>query len=358
MPGLDGLEVLKFLSESKTAAEICLISGRNSGLLRSAHKLGQALGLKMSAPLSKPLSMRSIEGFLNTGRKLQGSNTKPPHEGSGCIAEIINEPLVVDVSSEDIEKAIADQEILPFYQAIVNLKTGELASLEALCRWEHPKLGRILPNAFLPKVVEHGHMDSMTTHLVDYTLDDMRCWDSMGIMPNVSLNLCPSSLSDDVLIETLISKVKGAGIQPSRICFEITEEDDCCASNETVKNICRLRLAGFNLALDDFGTGYASLDKLRSIPFSMLKIDRQFVFPLTSDVDALAIVNSAISLANEMGIAVVAEGIEDKETATWLLERGCALGQGYYFGEPQDFNQAISTIKKKQDMSLVWPSER
>ncbi len=354
MPGFDGLDALRFFGSVDATAQICLISGHSGALLKSAHKLGQMLGLNMTEPLSKPLSMLAIEEFLLEDRP--GCADRNPSDLMSELEEDVTSrlSLVKDVATADIKRGIKEQEILPFYQPVVDMRNGRLESLEALCRWEHPEHGRILPGSFLPNVVDCGQMDSMTVHLLSYTLDDMRCWESMGITPNVSVNLCPSMLTNDLLIDMLIANVAAAGIEPSRICFEITEETDCCASPDIVRNTCKLRLAGFNLALDDFGAGYASLEKLQAIPFSVLKIDRQFVFQLVNDADAMAIVNSAISLAKDLNIAVIAEGIENEETAKWLVEHGCHLGQGFFLSKPQDFNQVISTIKSRtQQNSFV-----
>ena len=330
MPGMDGIEALTFLKDSGSTSHICLISGWSEKVLRSSCALGKKMGLNMSPPIHKPFRATEIRAFLKAD---QFTHTSVP------VSPILPRSRKF---KEELKHAIYNVgEIQPFYQPIVDLKTGEVDSLEALCRWHHPTRGILSPGDFLPLVEKYGLMKDLTYSLLKIILEDMACWDSMASRPNVSINLFPELLEEQSLPDVFMAHMKSAGIDPSRITIEITEQSNYGDSVQMMNVISRLRIAGFGLSLDDFGTGFASMEKVKEIPFTELKIDRSFVSDLLHDPDAKAIVKSSISLAQEIGIPTVAEGIENRETLSWLISNGCTRGQGYLLCPPGDFDKSI-----------------
>jgi len=334
IPGIDGIEPLAFLREKKSISQIHLVSSYDIELLRASYKLGRKMGLNMCAPIHKPFSQGAIDKVLVKKQHTQAQANSPWSS------------LSIGSMRLDLVNALQNQEILPFYQPIVDLKSGKIQSLEALCRWQHKKHGYILPEVFLPEIRAMNLSMCINLSLLDYTLEDMKCWDSMGMTPHVSINLSPGIVETKDLPDRIISKVRSEGIEPSRICFEIAESEACCASLEMLNNISRLHEEGFKLALDNFGTVHADLEGLLGIPFDVVKISRRLIRDVLADNDSQALVRSAVSLGKAMNFSVVAEGIEDAETYKWLIDEGCLQGQGFHIFRPGDFNKSIAILKK------------
>lgn len=203
IPGVDGIESLAFLRERESNSQIYLTSSYSIKILRASYKLGRKMGLNMCASIHKPLSRDAIDQVLI--RKPHGVN----HPDSPWP------PSSIESMRLDLIDALENHEILPFYQPIVDLKSRKIQSLEALCRWQHKKYGNILPGVFLPEISAMNLSMCTNLALLDYTLEDMKCWDSMGMTPHVSINLSPSILEAEALPDRIITKVRSKAIEPS-----------------------------------------------------------------------------------------------------------------------------------------------
>ena len=234
---------------------------------------------------------------------------------------------------EELRTAIVDRTLVVHYQPKVDTQTLGVVGVEALVRWQHPTRGLLLPDAFLPLVEDAGLMREMTDAVLELSLDQVARWRSEGRVLSVAVNLSASSLVDSDLPERVWGALRDRDLPASALELEITE-DFLMGDRERARAILvDLRRFGIRVAVDDFGTGYSSLAYLRELPIDELKLDRSFVLPMGSDPRAAAIVRSTIDLAHSLGMTMVAEGVEDGETAHQLAISRCDKVQGFFFSQ-------------------------
>jgi diguanylate cyclase len=220
------------------------------------------------------------------------------------------------------------------YQPKLDLSTGRIAGVEALLRWPHPRLKVLRPAAFLPLILRHGLMRPVTDLVFKKVLDDAARWMSMGMEIPVAVNLFAPLLRDVRLPETVRRVLEERDLPAGLLTIEITEDLVLDEVGRVTGVLQQLRDDGVRIAIDDFGSGYSALSYLRDLPIDEVKFDRHFIASVATDARAAAVVSAVIELNHNLGITVVAEGVEDAETAAWLREHGCDIGQGYYFGRP------------------------
>ena len=214
-----------------------------------------------------------------------------------------------------------------------------IVSVEALLRWPHPQLGTLRPDAFMSLVRQHGLMGPVTDLVVDRVLEDTERWLALDVHVPVAVNLFAPSLRDSRLPDRLCQALAHRGLPTSVLTVEITEDLVLSEVALVTAVLRRLRQLGIRVAIDDFGSGYSALSYLRDLPIDEIKLDRHFIASVTADARAAAVVRAVIDLTHDLGITVVAEGVEDAETASWLSEHGCDIGQGYHFCKPVDADQ-------------------
>src|ERR1700733_14813668 len=234
----------------------------------------------------------------------------------------------------DLRRAIDDRLLTLVYQPQFALATGAVCGAEALLRWEHITLGSLEPGEFLPLVREHGLMDAVTDLVLSRAVADASGGHSAGTAIPVAINIWARSLDEDTLADRIMSVLDAHGMPASLLTVEITEELVVAdfAKGRAVLN--RLRAAGIRVSIDDFGSGYSTLTYLRELPIDEVKLDRHLIAPIPYDQRAATIARSVIELAEDFGIASVAEGIENDETVQWLRRVGCDVVQGNYFCGP------------------------
>ncbi|MDQ1538889.1 MAG: hypothetical protein QOE58_3282 [Actinomycetota bacterium] len=234
----------------------------------------------------------------------------------------------------ELRTALTSDELVVHYQPKVNLRTGEVHSVEALVRWDHPTRGLLYPAAFLNLVEESRLMPTLTRVVLTLALDQAASWKAAAKPLTISVNLSASSLVDTDLPEQVALMLAVRGLLPSALQLEITE-DFLVADRDLARSILtRLRDCGVQISVDDFGTGYSSLAYLRDLPVDELKLDRSFIFPMADDARAAALVASTITLAHSLGLRMVAEGVETEVAYTELARLGCDEAQGYFISRP------------------------
>lgn len=235
----------------------------------------------------------------------------------------------------DLRGALGKKELCLHYQPLVRIEDGETLGYEALIRWEHPQRGVVMPDAFIPIAEESGMIIPIGEWVIRQALDDLTQWEPHM---TVSINLSPVQMRSPSLITTLIHALAATGVDPKRVCLEITETVLMQDSEANLEILHKLHEIGVEIALDDFGTGYSSLNYLRSFPFDKIKIDRCFVNEIDTREDCRAIVRSVVNLANSLGMTTTAEGVERPEQVQHLRLEGCLNVQGYLFSKavPQD----------------------
>jgi diguanylate cyclase len=234
----------------------------------------------------------------------------------------------------DLRRAIDDRLLTLVYQPQFQMLSGEVCGAEALLRWQHATLGTLEPGEFLPLVREHGLMDAVTDVVLSRAVADASRWHEAGTAIRVAINLWAPNLDDNTLPDNIMSVLDVNGMSPNLLTVEITEELVVADFGKGRKVLNRLREAGIRVAIDDFGSGYSTLTYLRELPIDEVKLDRQLIAPILYDRRAATIARSVIELAEEFGIASVAEGVENEGTAQWLKTFGCDVVQGNYLSGP------------------------
>ncbi len=231
--------------------------------------------------------------------------------------------------------ALTKEEFVIFYQPQVDAKTNKLIGMEALIRWQHPEMGLISPAKFLSFAHDTGLIIPLDLWTMKSAMQQTALWHQQNLSPGIlSLNLSVLQLSKESFVDVVDQMLKETGCQPQWVELEITE-DLMMKDPEKIINILKqLKALGISLAIDDFGTGYSSLSQLKRLPINKLKIDRSFIRDLPDDEEDVVISKSIIALAKNMGLNVIAEGVETKQQKDFLLENGCRYIQGYHFGRP------------------------
>ena len=237
-------------------------------------------------------------------------------------------------TAEELLTAMSGDQLVLHYQPKVDLATGDVHSVEALVRWDHPTRGLLYPDAFLGLVEESGLMPSLNRVMLAMALDQIANWHKHGRQLTVAVNLSASSLVDSDLPAQVASMLAARGVSPGALQLEITEEFLMVDRDRSLNILNRLRDAGVQISVDDFGTGDCSLSYLRNLPIDELKLDRSFTFPMAEDARAASVVASIIDLAHSLGLRVVAEGLETHVAFTELTRLGCDQAQGFFISKP------------------------
>jgi EAL domain-containing protein (putative c-di-GMP-specific phosphodiesterase class I) len=232
----------------------------------------------------------------------------------------------------DLLTALDEKQFELEYQPILNLRTGAITGVEALVRWNHPRHGRVLPADFIDLTEQTGLINPLTSIVLDTAIRD---WSGAGEATplTVAVNLTPRTLLDPDLPQRIADMLAAAGAAPASLTLEITEHMLMSDPARSLDALKRLHAMGVRLTMDDFGTGYSSLSYLRRLPIDELKIDRSFVTGLASGQDEV-IVRSTIDLAHNLGLWVVAEGVESEAVQAWLVSMGCDAAQGSFISAP------------------------
>lgn len=252
-------------------------------------------------------------------------------------------------------EALAKEEFDIHLQPQVDLVSGRWIGAEALCRWHHPAEGHIPPGVFIPIAEESGLVDPLTDWLMDRCVRELRQWRSMGLELGLSINVSALTLLSPNFSDKIRACIERHGVPAQSITLELTESCFMNSLDRSLLVMHHLRSLGFRFSVDDFGTGFSSLSYLKHLPIQELKIDRAFVHKLLAQPGDQAIVTSTIGLAHQLGLTVVAEGIEDAASAAWLAARGCDAGQGYWFARPMpaaDFVQ-MAMAQRAEAVSSV-----
>ncbi len=237
--------------------------------------------------------------------------------------------------SDDLSRAMADNSIALHYQALVSLRTGQVTGMEALARWNHPRRGPLPPAEFIGLAEQTGLIDQLGPVLLRNACQHARSWQTeVTHAPRLHVNISARQLADDHFPTVVRNILAETGLAPHRLCLEISESDLQGDTEMAVAALQGLKDVGVDLAIDDFGTGVSSLPHLRSFPVDLLKVDHSFIDGLGPDPEDSAIAAAIVSLAHNLEIEAVAEGVESVEQVSELQALGCDSAQGYLFAKP------------------------
>jgi len=262
--------------------------------------------------------------------KAQGRNTYQFYTEGMQDREVMRLEL-----DKDLSQALANNEFVLFYQPQLDLATGEINSVEALIRWQHPRRGLLAPMEFIPLAEESGRITEIGRWVLLAACRQLAQWRGTPCERlRVAVNLSGRELDDESLIDHVRDALASENIDPSKLEVELTEEIFIQNIEHNLNQLTRLRELGVQLAIDDFGVGYSSLGYLRDFPVDMLKIDRSFITHVTERHDDAVITRAVINLAHNLGIQVVAEGVETEDQLNFLKAHRCNLAQGYLISRP------------------------
>jgi PAS domain S-box-containing protein len=253
------------------------------------------------------------------------------------------------LDQSDLRHALENGEFFPYFQPLVELVTGELHGFELLARWQHPTLGIISPDTFIPMAESNGSIGELSSQVLRKAFQAITLH---GKGLRLAFNISPLQLKDLTLPRHIRQIAEDAGFPLECATVEITESaiaEDMAAARSISAD---LKAMGCRIALDDFGTGYSSLYHLKSLPFDELKVDRTFVSSMTTERESRKIVAAVVGLGQSLGLKTVAEGIETQEQADMLVRLGCEMGQGWHYGRPAPAEQLSSVIDLRRPRAV------
>ena len=246
----------------------------------------------------------------------------------------------------ELRQAIVADQLFLLYQPKINLKNGMIAGLEVLTRWQHPELGLIPPDEFIPVAERTGLIIPLTLWVLHQSLLQCRAWKDMGIDVSIAVNLSMWNLEAQELPDQIAGLIKTVAMSPHRLELEITESAIMGDPQRTMRTLTLIRDLGVHFTIDDFGTGYSSLAHLRKLPVTGMKIDKSFVQNMESDRDNAVIVRSIIDLGHNLGLKVTAEGVETPGAKDMLIGFECDEAQGYYYSHPISAREIAQLFKE------------
>ncbi|TFD81120.1 EAL domain-containing protein [Cryobacterium sp. Sr8] len=317
MPGMDGIEFVRKLVDQGYTGSVILVSGEDERILKSTVHLIQAHRITVLGHLSKPVSLARLAAMTDRWRPAEA-----PHAAKKTYG------------AAELGAAIANGELTNYYQPKVDVASGDVVGVETLVRWRHPVDGLVFPDQFIGTAEEDGLIDELTRVVLTGALDQARAWRRAGLHLRVAVNLSMVSFSSVAFADFVAGAAAAAEVAPQDIVLELTESRLMLDQRAPLEILTRLRMKRFRLSIDDFGTGHSSLSQLRDFPFDELKIDRSFVHGASRDTTSRAMYAASLSLGKQLGMEVVAEGVEDRDDWDLVRNTKCDLAQGYFIARP------------------------
>ncbi|MEO6423173.1 MAG: EAL domain-containing response regulator [Candidatus Nitrotoga sp.] len=318
MPEMDGIEFIRHLVERNYTGSLILISGEDERMLQTVEKLVQAHKITVLGHIHKPVNAEALSALLE---KWTPSSLDSPKAQK-------------NYGADEVRAAIKNGELVNYYQPKVAVATGKVAGVETLVRWRHPVHGIVPPDLFIGVAEANGLIDDLTRVVLTSALAQAKAWHDAGLALRVAVNVSMDSLASLDFLDFVTELTAKTGISPQEIVLEVTESQLMRDARIPLEILTRLRLNRFRLSIDDFGTGHSSLAQLRDIPFDELKIDQSFVHRASSVETLRAMYDASLALARQLGMEVVAEGVEDRDDWDLLLRTGCDLAQGAFISRP------------------------
>lgn len=323
MPGMDGMEFIRHLGESRVPVSVILVSALERKLLASVETMTEAYGIRLLGVVEKPYARGILETLIKQYMPAQAKPERP--RAAGPIFTL-----------EEISAGLKNGEFEPFFQPKIELATRHVKGAEALARWRHPQKGIVAPNAFIKPLEDNGLIDELMWVMLKKSAAFCSTWRNAGLEATVSVNLSIKSLGDPKLADRVTALVCSQNLDPRRMVLEVTESAATTDVGKALENLARLRMKGFGLSIDDYGTGYSSMQQLTRIAFTELKIDQSFVMNAAKQESARVILESSLDMAKKLNITSVAEGVETQEDWNLLRALGCDLAQGYFIARPME----------------------
>ena len=331
MPGMDGIECIGQIAQERLARAVVVVSALDPALLHTVQTMARAYGLRVLGSVEKPLTRDKLEDVLarfgdHAGEQLDESEA--------------------DFTVPALLEALDQGEIQPWFQPQVEFGNGKVVGVEALARWERPDGSVVRPVLFVPLLEREGRADALTERMLDEGCRWLQRWCRDGMRLKLSVNVSPLALADPAAADRYQAIVESHAVSPEDVVLEITESSVMTDAARGLGVLARLRLKGFGLSIDDFGTGYSSLAQLAQVPFTELKVDKEFVCSAHSQPRKRAVVEASLDLARKLNLTTVAEGVETVEDWQLLAELGCSIAQGWLIGRPVPGSELPAAIAR------------
>ena len=333
MPGMDGVEFVRHLAACAYRGCIILVSGEDNVMLQATERLARNQQLRVVGALPKPPSRDRLNDLLGQCDNEVRAKAKTARKTYG---------------RDEVAAAIAQGQIINYYQPKVVVETGAFLGVETLARWMHPQDGLVFPDQFIPVAEEHGLIQDLTRAVVKGALNQTRSWAQADLHLQVAINVSMQDLGQIDFADWVVLQALASEVQPRQLALELTESGLMHELSTALDVLTRLRLKRFCLSIDDFGNGYSSLVQLRDLPFDQLKIDYGFTHNAWQDPKLRAIFESSLHLAKQLGMEVVAEGVEDMQDWFFLQTTGCDIAQGYFIARPMPADAVLGWSKDWQ----------
>jgi len=335
MPGMDGMELIRHLSEQKLKMGIIIASGLDHQLINSIEKMALAYGTHILGIIEKPVTKKELELLFRKYISTQASQKSYQEAPIKTLPTFTKKELMTALKKDEFEL---------FFQPKVEMVSGLVTGVEALARWRHPQQGIILPDDFIPTMEKNGLIEDLTWIMWKKAASNCRAWRDAGLNITVSVNVSINSLFAPTLAENITEIVLNQGCDPTDMIIEVTESATVTRIGSVIENLSRLRMKGFGLSIDDYGTGYSSMQRLLRVSYTELKIDKAFVTNAALEETNRVILESSLKMAKKLMIKSVAEGVESQADWNFLLELGCDMAQGYLISEPLPADQVYNWV--------------
>jgi len=337
MPEMDGMELIRHLGNQGFKGSVVIISGMEERVINLASEVARQHKVHLIGNIIKPINIDELQHTLTKFHYFNEHLSSPQ----------------ASLSKSELELAINEQRIIPYYQPKVDSQKNQVHSIEVLVRIDNPGQGsNILPSRFINCAEDHDLIDTITVQLLTKSIKDFKeLQQELGSSLTLAFNLSPLQLEDLATPKRLDSFFKQHDIRPEEIVIEVTEELALQTPNQ-LETLNRLRIWGYGIALDDFGTGFTNVTQLKQLPFSEIKIDRSFITNIQHDHFSQVIVKTLVDISKKYNVELVAEGIESYEEYLYLKNLNTPmLLQGYLISKPKQKNELIRWYHNWKKMS-------
>lgn len=332
-----GDEFAVLLPDSDAKEAISLAKRLNVALAEPFEVAGHSLTVSASIGIAFSTgAVESVDDLIKKADTAMYYTKKYGKNNYTVYTEELDQKTAYKLTLEqDLKSAIKNQELVLHYQPIIDLKTGKLSAMEALIRWNHPELGLVPPDHFIPISEESGQIVSIGKWVLQTACTQNKIWQDEGFPPfRICVNISTIQLQQPNFVQMVKKVLEDIGLESKWLELEVTESILLEDTKTLKRSLTNLKNLGVSMSIDDFGTGYTSLSYLRQFSFDRVKIDRSFVQDIDSGLNGKAITSTIISLAHKLNMEVIAEGIEEASQLAYLIEEECDDGQGYYFSRP------------------------